>query len=55
MQVDDSGPATGAGAKWTCKSKSQGDGETAFTTAGPGKRIACQMLVGRPQGDRRST
>ena len=40
MQIEYGGPPAGMGAKWSWKSKSQGDGEMTFTAAEPGKRVA---------------
>ena len=39
MQIDYSGPDSGAGAVWSWKSASQGDGKMSFTAAEPGKRV----------------
>jgi uncharacterized protein YndB with AHSA1/START domain len=43
MQIDYSGPPSGAGAKWTWRSKSEGDGSMVFTAAEPGKRVAYDL------------
>jgi uncharacterized protein YndB with AHSA1/START domain len=43
MQIEYSGPASGAGAKWTWKSKSQGDGAMTFTAAEPHQRVAFDL------------
>ena len=43
MQIDYSGPPSGAGAKWEWKSKSQGDGAMTFTAADPGRRVAYDL------------
>ena len=43
MQIEYSGPPSGAGAKWAWKSKSQGDGEMTFTAAEPGKRVGFDL------------
>jgi len=43
MQIEYGGPPAGMGAKWSWKSKSQGDGEMTFTAAEPGKRVAFDL------------
>jgi uncharacterized protein YndB with AHSA1/START domain len=43
MAIEYSGPASGAGAVWAWKSKSQGDGKMTFTTAEPGKRLGYEL------------
>ena len=43
MQIEYSGPPSGAGAKWTWHSKSEGDGTMTFTAAEPGKRVAYDL------------
>lgn len=43
MHVDYSGPETGAGAKWSWKSTSQGSGTMTFTASEPGKRVAYEL------------
>ena len=43
MQVDYSGPASGAGARWSWKSKSEGDGTMTFTAAEPARRVAFDL------------
>ena len=43
MQIEYGGPPAGMGAKWSWKSKSQGDGEMTFTAAEPGRRIAFDL------------
>jgi uncharacterized protein YndB with AHSA1/START domain len=43
MQIEYSGPASGAGATWRWKSKSQGDGAMTLTDAEPGRRIAYDL------------
>ncbi|HEY8879516.1 MAG TPA: SRPBCC family protein [Roseateles sp.] len=43
MAIEYSGPASGAGAVWAWKSKSQGDGRMTFTTAEPPKRLAYEL------------
>ena len=45
MQIDYSGPPSGAGAKWAWKSKSQGDGVMTFTAADPGRRVAYDLFL----------
>ena len=40
MQIDYSGPESGAGAQWAWHSTSEGDGEMSFTAAEPDTRIA---------------
>ncbi|MBW8846828.1 MAG: SRPBCC family protein [Burkholderiales bacterium] len=44
MAVEYSGPASGAGAVWAWKSKSQGDGRMTFTTAEPPKRLGYELF-----------
>ena len=44
MSITYSGPATGAGAVWEWKSKSQGDGRMTFTAAEPGRRAAFELF-----------
>jgi hypothetical protein len=43
MQIEYGGPPAGMGAKWSWKSKSQGDGEMTFTAAEPAKRVAFDL------------
>ena len=43
MQITYSGPATGSGAVWAWKSKTEGDGRMSFTTAEPGKRLGYDL------------
>jgi uncharacterized protein YndB with AHSA1/START domain len=43
MAIEYSGPASGAGAVWAWKSKSQGDGRMTFTTAEPSKRLGYEL------------
>ena len=43
MAIEYSGPASGPGAVWAWKSKSQGDGRMTFTTAEPPKRVAYEL------------
>jgi uncharacterized protein YndB with AHSA1/START domain len=43
MQIDYSGPDSGAGAVWAWKSKSEGDGKMTFTAAEPDKRLAYDL------------
>jgi len=40
MQIEYSGPESGAGAVWAWKSKTEGDGTMSFTAAEPGRRVA---------------
>ena len=44
MAIEYSGPASGAGAVWAWKSKSQGDGRMTFTTAEPPKRLGYELF-----------
>jgi uncharacterized protein YndB with AHSA1/START domain len=44
MQIDYSGPASGAGAVWSWKSKSEGDGRMSFTAAEPPKRVVYALF-----------
>ena len=44
MTIEYSGPASGAGAVWSWKSKSQGDGRMTFTTAEPPKRLGYELF-----------
>ncbi|HMC16066.1 MAG TPA: SRPBCC family protein [Albitalea sp.] len=44
MQIDYSGPPSGAGAKWSWHSKSEGNGAMTFTAAEPGKRVAFDLF-----------
>jgi len=44
MAIEYSGPASGTGAVWAWKSKSQGDGKMTFTAADPGKRLAYDLF-----------
>jgi uncharacterized protein YndB with AHSA1/START domain len=43
MQIEYAGPESGAGAKWTWHSKSEGDGTMTFTAAEPPKRVAYEL------------
>jgi uncharacterized protein YndB with AHSA1/START domain len=43
MAIEYSGPASGPGAIWAWKSKSQGDGRMTFTTAAAPKRLAYEL------------
>jgi len=43
MAVVYSGPASGVGAKWEWKSKSEGDGAMTFTAAEPARRVAFDL------------
>jgi len=44
MAISYRGPASGVGAAWEWKSKSQGDGKMTFTAAEPGKRVAFELF-----------
>lgn len=44
MAITYSGPASGVGAVWEWKSKSEGDGRMTFTGAEPGKRLAFDLF-----------
>jgi len=39
MKIEYSGPPSGAGARWTWQSESEGNGEMTFTGAVPGQRV----------------
>jgi uncharacterized protein YndB with AHSA1/START domain len=43
MQIQYEGPPRGAGAVWSWKSASEGDGRMSFTAAEPGKRLAYDL------------
>lgn len=43
MSIAYSGPASGVGAAWEWKSKSEGDGKMTFTAAEPGRRVAYDL------------
>lgn len=43
MAVEYSGPESGAGAVWSWKSKTEGDGRMTFTAAEAGKRVAFDL------------
>jgi len=43
MAIEYSGPASGPGAVWAWKSKSQGDGKMTFTGADPGKQLGYEI------------
>jgi uncharacterized protein YndB with AHSA1/START domain len=43
MQIEYSGPASGTGAVWSWKSKSEGDGKMTFSAAEPGKRLVYEL------------
>jgi uncharacterized protein YndB with AHSA1/START domain len=43
MAIEYSGPASGAGAVWAWKSKTEGDGRMSFTAADPGKRVVYDL------------
>jgi uncharacterized protein YndB with AHSA1/START domain len=44
MQIEYSGPPSGAGAVWSWKSASQGDGRMSFTAAEPNQRLAYDLF-----------
>lgn len=44
MAIEYSGPASGAGAVWAWKSKSQGDGRMTFTSAEAPKRLGYELF-----------
>lgn len=44
MQIDYSGPESGAGAVWAWKSKSEGDGRMSFTAAEPNRRVVYELF-----------
>jgi uncharacterized protein YndB with AHSA1/START domain len=44
MQIEYSGPPSGAGAVWSWKSASQGDGRMTFTAAEPNQRLAYDLF-----------
>jgi len=44
MQIEYAGPPSGTGAKWTWRSKSEGNGSMTFTAAEPGKRVAYDLF-----------
>ncbi len=43
MTITYDGPESGDGAKWTWKSKSQGDGSMTFVKSEPGKRVGYEL------------
>ncbi|MCV2361840.1 SRPBCC family protein [Paucibacter sp. DJ1R-11] len=43
MQIDYSGPESGAGAVWAWRSKTEGDGKMSFTAAEPSQRVAYEL------------
>lgn len=43
MQIEYAGPESGAGAKWTWRSKSEGDGSMTFTAAEPARMISYSL------------
>lgn len=53
MTVAYSGAPSGAGAKWTWESKSEGNGEMTFTSAVPNERVDYALFF--PEFDMRST
>jgi uncharacterized protein YndB with AHSA1/START domain len=44
MAIEYSGPPSGAGAVWSWKSKSEGDGRMTFTAAEPDRRVAYELF-----------
>ena len=44
MAIEYSGPASGSGAVWAWKSKSQGDGRMTFTNAEPPERLGYELF-----------
>ncbi|MDT9000604.1 SRPBCC family protein [Paucibacter sp. APW11] len=44
MQIDYSGPESGAGAVWAWKSQTEGDGRMTFTAAEPARRVAYDLF-----------
>jgi len=44
MAIEYSGPASGAGAVWAWKSRSQGDGRMTFTSTEPPKRLGYELF-----------
>ena len=44
MQVDYSGPDSGAGAAWAWRSKSEGDGKMSFTAAEPNQKVVYDLF-----------
>jgi len=43
MQIEYSGPESGTGAKWSWKSKTQGDGTMTFTSTEPARKVAFDL------------
>ncbi|HJV60056.1 MAG TPA: SRPBCC family protein [Albitalea sp.] len=43
MQIDYSGPASGTGARWAWRSKSEGNGSMTFTATEPARRVAFEL------------
>ncbi len=43
MEIEYSGPSQGAGAMWSWRSKSQGNGSMTFTDAQPGRRVGFDL------------
>jgi len=43
MQIEYAGPESGTGAKWSWKSKSQGDGSMTFTATEPARKVAFDL------------
>ncbi|MFN3861683.1 MAG: SRPBCC family protein [Roseateles sp.] len=44
MAIEYSGPASGPGAVWAWKSKTEGDGRMTFTTAEPGRQLGYELF-----------
>ncbi|HEY0955205.1 MAG TPA: SRPBCC family protein [Roseateles sp.] len=44
MAIEYSGPASGPGAVWAWRSKTEGDGRMTFTTAEPGRRLGYELF-----------
>lgn len=45
MAITYSGPASGVGAAWTWRSRSEGDGTMTFTSVEPGRRVAFELRL----------
>lgn len=43
MHIEYSGPESGTGAKWSWRSKSEGDGQMTFTATDPARRVAFDL------------
>lgn len=53
MQIEYAGPAAGAGARWTWRSKTEGNGQMEFTEAVPSQRLAYRLSF--PESGMQST